>query len=91
MTTKHTPANWLVTGNSIDGFVIREEKTNVIVFESNRYLIQAEANAKLIAASPEMLDALIDAFELIAGDSDVSHFDTIDKMKYAIAKATGEN
>jgi hypothetical protein len=86
---KHTPANWIVTGNSIDGFVVREEKTNVIIFESNRYLIQAEANAKLIAAAPDLFEALTDLFDdvMYLGFADECH-DSFQKASRAVDKAT---
>jgi hypothetical protein len=85
MTNKHTPAPWGIDGFDILNGYFHIAKVTVHSHEMSK------ANAKLMSAAPDLLEALIDAFELIAGDSDVSHFDTIDKMKYAIAKATGEN
>jgi hypothetical protein len=82
MTTKHTPAPWVV---SLHGNYIENDSKFKIARVTGR---ENSPNAKLISASPDLLDALIDAFELIAGDSNVSHFDTVDKMRTAIAKAT---
>jgi hypothetical protein len=84
---KHTPAPWKVK-NGIDRIYIEDSNGEEVAQITNRGFYNTEANAKLISASPKMIDALIDALELIAGDSNVSHFDTVDKIKSAIEKAT---
>ena len=59
------------------------------------------ANARLIAAAPELLEALQDALSFVAAwasayqnahglpDFDPRHKESIEQVKYAIAKATG--
>jgi hypothetical protein len=78
MSTKHTPGPW------------RQEETRVY-FPNNaggfciRNCPSPEANARLIAAAPELLDIA----ETIALDSTSPH-QWLDELRAAIAKATGE-
>ncbi len=57
--TQHTPAPWINTGKEI-----RQAKTSLILAtvynhrSSNQPTDEAEANARLIAAAPELLEAL---------------------------------
>lgn len=63
---------------------------------------QAAANARLIAAAPELLEACQTALAFVAGwagvyqhdhglpDFHPRHKEAIEQVKYAIAKATGE-
>lgn len=46
---------------------------------------EAKANARLIAAAPEMLDALLD----IVRRNEIQNWFNVDKARAAIAKATG--
>ena len=96
MKTKHTPGPWAWESrrdsslkNLIgDGKIIARavDLTDLINFGESR-----EANARLIAAAPELLEALEVALETLleqpelVGDADIS----IRTIKAAIAKATG--
>lgn len=83
--SKHTKGPWIA-----DGAQIFTSDTNVA--QANGYRIDREtvaANARLIAAAPELLEALEGALKLIELvmpiDGDVTR-----KARAAIAKATGE-
>ena len=65
MTTKHTPAPWTVEGDNHtliggpDGkMMLAEAKHEHIVPRWCRTLKEAQANARLIAAAPELAEAL---------------------------------
>ena len=75
--SKHTPGPWLRLGRSIG--VGAGEIATVWELEG-----KAIANARLIAAAPDLLDALVmmlDAYEIPA---------VRDRARAAIAKATGD-
>ena len=84
--SKHTPGPWIA-----DGAQIFTSDTNVA--QANGYRIDREtvaANARLIAAAPELLEAL----QKIAGntyDEWTNGADAARIARAAIAKATGEN
>ena len=83
---KHTPGPWVVDPAVRQGFTVYAPKEGFIVGtqdEEGRYgAIESEANARLIAAAPELLDAL---------ERYVHHFgDPLKCARTAIAKATGE-
>lgn len=88
---KHTPAPWtiraagtaIVYGNIQVAIVCRHEA-------SNGWAVPQEANANLIAAAPEMLEALRGAwaaFQRIGCAAGDEH--RLDAIKSAIAKAVG--
>lgn len=90
MTTKHTKGEWKSNGTFIS------DESDVIatcfVNTKTRYIghKEAEANAKLIAAAPELLEALI-ILEKLYGQRDGfihPYKDAWDKAKSAIKKAT---
>jgi hypothetical protein len=97
--TKHTQGPWHITGNKTkyiearirDGWL--QEVASVGPTESdNGYGPQQEANARLIAAAPELLEALQEILA-IDGHSSLTREDSdkLDaKARAAIAKATGE-
>lgn len=82
MTPKHTPAPWDYVTDKIVGTVIISEG---LIIAKMRTLegVDHEANAKIIAAAPELLEALIEVVRI----SDRKH-DAWDKAKAAIKKAT---
>ncbi|MEQ5566347.1 hypothetical protein ABN335_20800 [Providencia rettgeri] len=103
MEFKGTPAPWFIEEYDINGkcdakyFDIRSMSTDgyeyMDLLDSVRVGDEkALANAHLIAAAPELLDALIEltesAKEAIDGLGDLS--DAIDTAKSAIAKALGQ-
>jgi len=85
MKTSFTPGPWRVDDS---GFIVARgqyrEQVVAIVHNSDGYG-QAEANARLIAVAPLLLDELIDAAEFIeSGGNDAS------PQRRAIALALGE-
>lgn len=86
--TAHTPGPWIVTAS-------RDQVRTPIypVAEAlcpNRF--SREADARLIAAAPSLLEALrqcVEAIESIAGDLDPFEMPTpaLDRARFAIAKA----
>ena len=76
MTAKHTPAPWIHKNG-----IITSEKHNTLVAEVTK------KNAILIAAAPDLLEALtscLDLFDALV----TSDFDCILKARAAIEKAT---
>ncbi|ENJ7583121.1 hypothetical protein ACVS1I_002121 [Providencia rettgeri] len=99
MKFKHTPAPWLTDRNNTHTGQIAtvhgcENNSWVEIWSTNWPESESvqEANANLIAAAPELLEALIEltesAKEAIDGLGDLS--DAIDTAKAAIAKALGQ-
>ena len=81
--SKHTPGPWHTAGEQ--GVQIRSAKDQIAkvwTMRGNEW----KANARLIAAAPELLEALKLARSII-GHPDDAHSQMIDA---AIAKATGE-
>ena len=96
--TKHTPGPWaignthFVPGFSPDGMdwiiAIRNTETGFACIAQGSTKEKAEANARLIAAAPDLLEACIDAAKFIMQ----GHGDQIaiwDTLNSAIAKAEG--
>ena len=89
---KHTPGPWVVDPAVRQGFTVYAPKEGFIVGtqdEEGRYgAIESEANARLIAAAPDLLDALLMVLD------DPNALDgrprTYEYVRAAIAKATGE-
>lgn len=87
MSTKHTPGPWKAIGTRVyfpnlsGGFDISKCPL-------------PEENARLIAASPELLEALQEAIELIecldGRDNSCDPMSDLSDLKAAIHKATGE-
>ena len=108
--SKHTPGPWEFEDETI--FTRRKKRlvarTGGVVYTEDtpthqEHVAQAIANARLIAAAPEMLEALEAGFEALKrnledlGDCDhnvgicyCGDWDRLDKMKAAIAKAKGK-
>lgn len=92
---EHTPGPWTVGpvfDNDGEPEIIVEHKTpfgNLVVACALSGLVGQEANARLIAAAPELLEALQLADAMLEGahmNADV----VCKKVKAPIAKATGE-
>jgi hypothetical protein len=86
---KHTIGNWEVSnGRRIlgDGFYVDTEKELVAYCGSKN---KAEANARLIASAPELLDCLKEALEWLPELGVHNNSPTLNKFKQAIAKAEG--
>jgi hypothetical protein len=100
--SKHTPGPWEVT-DLRHGIIVRTESPNKTKFGASRYaaiggfersnpdqLAEALANARLIAAAPELLGALkwLAACVKTPGPH-MDAFAALEKAQAAIAKATG--
>jgi hypothetical protein len=96
MKTKHTPGPWTLDYNGEQGFTIVKINRSKIIDEFEQVIcqrstghnqIETEANARLIAASPEMLEVLIDVYrnELYYQMAPIK-----DRVKIIIEKATGQ-
>lgn len=90
--SKHTPGPWVKKGIHWTG------KNNEIVFVSNGPAFgsesdfeSAKANARLIAAAPELLEALEDLCECILETRGPSATLALKSARAAIAKAKGES
>jgi len=100
----HTPGPWLLQETTV--YALNEERIPVNRFtasidsgwrnaESRISRNEVEANAQLIAAAPELLDALESLkCELILSDVDMDYIEShfrpwLDKAAAAIAKARG--
>ena len=80
---EHTPGPWRPVTDGISHWV---EIDGVIVMVMNYRNKQAQANARLISAAPELLEALKNAIEIIEGTGlDASI------QRAAIVKATEED
>lgn len=110
--SKHTPGPWSIRevskhGTSVDGFVgvgVAWCGANTTVGNKGAHSIsesEAEANARLIAAAPELLDALTRMLKQFPADSDLyaagwdssainEACDAYDAARAAVRKATGE-
>lgn len=89
---KHTPGKW-DCGESIDGmwYVETDHVPGEMIAEiMMRAPGEAEANARLMAAAPEILAALAEAAELIEILSPIEG-DTLRRVRAAIDKAMGHN
>ena len=91
---KHTPAPWKVI-KAQRGFVIADDENTydiaVVRDASDRF--DNEANARLIAAAPELLEALkwyLDNDDTNYADHNAFYLSGRNKAEIAIAKATGE-
>jgi hypothetical protein len=88
---KHTPGPWVVDPAVRQGFTVYAPKEGFIVGtqdEEGRYgAIESEANARLISAAPDLLDALL----MVLGDPNAldGRPRTYEYARAAIAKATG--
>ena len=101
----HTPAPWLITRNSVADFSVHLEDLSPIAHVGDGvhdgFPEQAEANARLIAAAPKLLQALgnlvnsmecdMEAnFEHQISDCGGSENCTLCEAKETISKARGE-
>ena len=97
MNTNHTPGPWEWDAEPGHGVWVSSEDVGICQVDFDRALTDADykANARLIAAAPDLLDAAQTAYKaMIAAElSDSSRAEwesSIAKLNQAIAKATGE-
>jgi len=99
METKHTPGPWWVgEEDSFDGIAVmyRDGMVPVANVQTGYTDRNSEANARLIAAAPDLLAACVslssmEIFTESAADDDICIITvaTVRKIRAAIAKATG--
>lgn len=96
MTTKHTPGPWARDTGSGFGCDVRAENGRKVAAtwginngDPNRpaYRAECDANARLIAAAPELLAALEMALVYVDGEGTPEQYE---QVVAAIAKAKGE-
>lgn len=92
---KHTPGVWVANGNQIEA----KSRLNTIIcttggsgvqYATNGRPDEAKANAKLIAAAPDMVEALkglLFAQQHLISQFDDADLDAVDKARTALAKA----
>lgn len=91
MSTKHTPGPWHYQDRS-DAYthIVRNAEGNsIIVYAPQSTRPEAEANARLAAAAPELLEAC----QMMLGIMALKNWEgdpVAEKARAAIAKATGE-
>ena len=83
---KHTPGPWHIYFNSQDNIVIRKMFADGQESHSIAVCHSGFANARLIAAAPELLEALLDCREALRR---TGHDGELAIVNAAIAKATG--
>jgi hypothetical protein len=86
--TQHTPGPWFA---NLSEETVTGADGNTVVYELNTN----EADARLIASAPDLLEALQDLFgadmeHVLMGDGKDDQIEAIAKARAAIAKATGE-
>lgn len=86
----HTPGPWEVRDNEIWHWHNNERHIRLAIVVA--WPLVTEANARLIAAAPELLEACEEAISYFAGIQDQSSEESaiIDELANAIAKAKGE-
>lgn len=90
MTTTHTPGPW--THHPEDNIITDASGRRLIEWQARSVSVSVEerdANARLIAAAPELLEALAALIGCIDHGSDNPTL-KLDAARAAIAKATGE-
>jgi len=84
-----TPGPWHVHKHGW-GIAVRAESTGVAECLPQFEIAEIAANARLIAAAPELLEALVNFIGTVETVDPGVYRDTIDEAREAIKKATGE-
>ena len=94
MGTKHTPGPWSYWSgyNHVDKIEaqVTAEDGDIVIASYNHLIAEGEANAKLMAMSPQLLLALVDAVTIFRGLVDVMPVlrERVEAYDNLIAKAT---
>lgn len=85
---QHTPGPWKITAEDFESFNIHTDELNICeVIAQGEYQEQGEANARLIAAAPELLEILKEV--AVCGDyNDDQMKDLNERMQAILAKVT---
>jgi len=87
MRAQHTPGPWCISDISPTSVICERDQPGIAVMPFKREESERKANARLIAAAPDLLDAL----ERLA-ENPQSFADIMDCYgRAAIAKATGDD
>lgn len=92
---KHTPGPWKITEHNEFSYIVQDRKKGItICCAGGTKSFQVKANALLIAAAPEMLEALKAALyyieEEVIEEQSTANTDMLEaKIKALIAKAEG--
>ncbi len=94
--TEPSPGPWAYSINAIYDNIVRDSNNFVVCQVGSGFNNEDIANAELIAAAPELLEALTlakGAVEWMAGatDSDPEDHELLEVVNKAIAKARGES
>ena len=93
MNTQHTPGPWLYAQEGVDAFGIVQPDGHSIVhlvaLQNSTSASHLPANARLIAAAPDLLDALKDMLDNHEDACTGYGEGAAEKARDAIAKATG--
>jgi hypothetical protein len=98
MTTKHTPGPWLIservkTARLDNALMVRPVYHQNYEYGATAIIATSEANARLIAAAPDLLAVLqqmIEVFLDTDGSFGADETEIMEMARAAIAKATGE-
>jgi len=88
--SKHTPGPWELHLGYNGAF--RIEKDGVVITDRGPYLdrhLEMHANARLIAAAPDLLEALKEAREVMGQEPSARVINAAIKIREAIKKAEG--
>jgi len=96
METKHTPGPWVIDWNVSRLDIFGSDETALVASLRRSTLSQtideaARANARLIAAAPELLDSLSEILDYKGGADSALHDEYVmDRARAALAKAEGK-
>jgi hypothetical protein len=94
MTTQHTPGPWLYTQEGVDAFgIVKPDGYSIVhlaALHNSTSASELPANARLIAAAPDLLDALRGLIRDIGVSAVYQDHPAYNAARAAIAKATGE-
>ena len=95
MENKFTKGNWNVSDDTSECYLVKSDDGGLIAFvydgdidDEAIHMDVVQANAKLIAAAPELLDALRTLVNGCLSDSESDKVVSLRKAKEAIKKAT---
>jgi hypothetical protein len=87
---KHTPGPWNYDRSGYSLYVNSGRELVTALSMDGKRLETSEANARLIAAAPDMLNALMDFVSYFGHDNDNGLDEMLTNARAAIAKATRE-